>query len=67
MNSAMSESPDGKGVLLFGGDNGWDRFDRTNLDNIKTRIVKLFANSWTILDVNLQEERSCHAIIPTVQ
>ena len=54
--SAMTESPDGKGVLLFGGFNGED----------STReILELRGGTnWTILDVNLQERKWEHTVIP---
>ena len=55
--SAMAESPDGKGVLLFGGytENGREK-----------RILELRsgADSWNILNVTLENSRSYHAVIP---
>ena len=55
--SAMAKSPDGNGVLLFGGFT-WNQGN-------KTRIMELRAgaDSWTILDVTLQEARSNHIVI----
>ena len=57
MYSAMAESPDGSGVLLFGGytENGREK-----------RILELRsrADSWNILNVTLENSRSYHAVIP---
>ena len=56
--STMAESPDGRGVLLFGGcGNEW---------NIEDRILefKAGANSWIILNITLQNRRHQHAVIP---
>ena len=54
----MAESPDGKGVLIFGG---------YNQDNkiMENRILELRAgaDSWTILNVTLQERRQSHSVI----
>ena len=55
--SAMAESPDGKGVLLFGGmSNG----------NYENRILELRAgaNSWNFLDITLENGRYKHSVIP---
>ena len=53
----MAESPDGRGVLLFGGyfGNGWE-----------DRILELRAgaNSWNILNITLEKPRSSHVVIP---
>ena len=55
--SAMAESPDGRGVLLFGGytENGQEK-----------RILELRAgaDSWKILNISLQNARSGHVVIP---
>ena len=56
--SAMAESPDGRGVLLFGG---------TSDENSKEdRILELRAgaNSWNILDITLENGRNRHVVIP---
>ena len=53
----MAESPDGKGVLLFGGmSNG----------NYENRILELRAgaNSWNFLDITLENGRYKHSVIP---
>ena len=55
----MAESPDGKGVLLFGGLN-YD--DETRGDKILE--FRSGASSWTILDVTLQKRRDGHILIP---
>ena len=55
--SAMAESPDGRGVLLFGGNGRW---------LYENRILELRAgaNSWNILDITLENGRSEHTVIP---
>ena len=58
-DSTMAESPDGKGVLLFGGYNYDDQTRRDKILELRTR-----ANSWTILDITLQRQRSKHIVIP---
>ena len=56
--SAMAESPDGRGVLLFG---GW-----SDENDYEKRILELRAgaNSWNILDITLENGRSSHVVIP---
>ena len=58
-DSAMAESPDGKGVLIFGGYNQDEKI-------MENRILELRAgaDSWTILNVTLQKGRSRHTVIP---
>ena len=55
-SSSMAESPDGRGVILFGGWSG---------ENEK-RILELRAgaNSWNILDITLENARNSHVVIP---
>ena len=55
--SAMAESPDGKGVILFGG------FAKRGYEK---RILELRAgaDSWNILDVSLKNARSYHVVFP---
>ena len=61
-DSAMAKSPDGRGVLLFGG--------CTNagcvVDGIDDRILELRAeaNSWNILNITLEYRRNGHVAIP---
>ena len=57
----MAESPDGRGVLLFGG--------RRNIGinfNPEKSILELRAgaDSWTILNVSLERRRYSHVVIP---
>ena len=54
--SAIAESPDGRGVLLFGGYTENDR---------EKRILELRAgaNSWNFLNVTLENARYSHAVI----
>ena len=62
--SAMAESPDGRGVMLFG---GGTRLDCTGLDcYIEDRILELRAGatSWNILNITLQNKRFSHTVIP---
>ena len=56
--SAMAESPDGRGVLLFG---GW-----SDENSYEDRILELRAgaNSWNILDISLENGRQEHVVIP---
>ena len=53
----MAESPDGRGVLLFG---GW------NENNSDDRILELSAgaDSWNILNITLKNRRRKHVVIP---
>ena len=56
--SAMAESPDGRGVILFG---GW-----SDENYAEKRILELREgdNSWTILDKTLENGRNGHVVIP---
>ena len=51
----MAKSPDGRGVLLFG---GWKLTE-------EDRILELHAetNSWNILNITLQNRREKHVVI----
>ena len=55
---AMAESPDGRGVLLFGG--------RSTEHSYEKRILELRtgADSWNTLDVSLVNGRRRHVVIP---
>ena len=55
--SAMAESPDGSGVILFGGYRN---------DAYEKRILELRAgtNEWNILDIALKNGRENHVVIP---
>ena len=56
--SAMAESPDGRGVILFGG---------ASYENYyKKRILELpaGANSWNSLNITLKNGRNSHVVIP---
>ena len=50
----MAESPDGRGVILFGGASNEKRILELRAD----------ANSWNILDKTLENERYVHVVIP---
>ena len=54
----MAESPDGRGVLLFGGASS----ENSNEDRILE--LRAGANSWNILDITLKNGRVYHAVIP---
>ena len=56
--SAMAESPDGRGVLLFG---GWTY---NNIQNKRILELRAGADSWNILNVTLENARSSHVVIP---
>ena len=58
----MAESPDGRGVLLFGGCSG----NVGMLCNVENRILELRAesNSWNILNITLENARMFHVVIP---
>ena len=53
----MAESPDGKGVILFGGSRDGNGHEK--------RILELRAgdNSWKILDKTLEKGRHDHVVI----
>ena len=57
----MAESPDGAGVLIFGGNNGTMTF-YGNEDIIWE--LKAGANSWNNLNFTLQNGRQRHVVIP---
>ena len=53
----MAESPDGRGVLLFGGRSTENRYEK--------RILELHveADSWNTLDVSLVNVRRRHVVV----
>ena len=53
-DSAMAESPDGRGVLLFGG-----FFSPKSILELRAG-----ADSWNMLNVTLENARSQHVVIP---
>ena len=56
--SAMVESPDGRGVMLFGG------YSSHNYDKNKILELRAGADSWNILNVPLEMARAYHVVIP---
>ena len=54
----MADSPDGRGVILFGG--------RSTENDPEKRIIELRAraDSWNILNVTLKNARNMHVVIP---
>ena len=53
----MAKSPDGRGVLLFGGDGD---------EYVEDKILELHpgASSWSSLQFTLEHRRSLHSVIP---
>ena len=58
LSSTMAESPDGRGVILFGGWSGENGYEKRILE------LRAGANSWTILDITLENGRYKHVVIP---
>ena len=58
MYSAMAESPDGRGVLLFGGDSTGNSYEKRILE------LRAGADSWNFLNVTLKNARDMHVVIP---
>ena len=55
----MATSPDGGGVILFGGNN-WDKLS----DEVTLLELRFGADNWTILPQKLKQPRSSHVVIP---
>ena len=55
----MVESPDGMGVMLFGGYSS-----HTNQDKNRILELRAGADSWNILNVPLEMARAYHVVIP---
>ena len=65
-SGAMASSPDGKGVILFGGKRQVPDLD-TYSDILELRSDgKGWLGPWTILTAKLQHPRSYHVVIPIV-
>ena len=58
-NSAMATSPDGEGVILFG---GYNRDKRAKEDTILE--LRYGSDKWTVLPQKLKQPRSSHVVIP---
>ena len=56
-DSAMAESPDGRGVILFGGKNDESYYEKRLLE------LRADANSWNILEITLENARKNHLVI----
>ena len=56
----MAELPDGRGVILFGGECG--------ASSNSNEILELCAGgeSWNLVDVSLKYERKDHVVIPLI-
>ena len=54
----MVESPDGRGVILFGGTSTENYYEKRILE------LRAVADSWNILDVSLENTRSNYVVIP---
>ena len=61
-DSAMAESPDGRGVILFGGDVSENSYKYEN----RTLELRAGADSWNVLNVSLQNRRANHVVIPVI-
>ena len=57
LQSAMAKSPDGRGVILFGGDKDEYYYEKRLLE------LRADANSWNILEITLQNARKNHLVI----
>ena len=57
----MAESPDGRGVLIFG---GVSRVEYQPIMHDTILELRAGANSWNILDTTLYHRRSDHVVIP---
>ena len=64
-DSAMATSPDGGGVILFGGWN-YDKSGREDFGDSEDKLLELRfgANEWTILPQKLNPPRKDHVVIP---
>ena len=58
-SSAMATSPDGGGVILFG---GWNDDKGTKEDTLLE--LRFGADNWTILPQKLKRPRNLHLVIP---
>ena len=54
----MAESPDGRGVILFGGYSTETQWEKRILE------LRAGADSWNTLDVSLVNRRWSHVVIP---
>ena len=54
----MVVSPDGRGVIVFG---GWSD---ENVHEKRILELRADANSWNILEITLENGRSAHVVIP---
>ena len=57
----MAESPDGRGVLIFG---GVSRVEYQPIMHDTILELRAGANSWKILNITLQNGRVDHTVIP---
>ena len=58
-NSAMATSPDGEGVILFGGYNG----DKSAKEDTLLEL-RYDSDKWTTLPQKLKQPRDRHVVIP---
>ena len=58
-SSAIATSPDGRGVILFG---GYNRDKRAKEDTLLE--LRYDADEWTILPQKLKQHRGGHVVIP---
>ena len=65
-DSEMVESPDGKGVLVFGGMDKWNGSPVPLHQQKSIFELRAGASSWNILNITLQNKRGYHVVIPLV-
>ena len=66
----MAESPDGRGVMLFGGTGYYENGGSSYYEEIRGKIIlelRAGDNLWNILDITLENERALHVVIPLLQ
>ena len=54
----MAKSPDGRGVIVFGGWNDENDYEKRILE------LRADANSWKIFNITLENGRYQHVVIP---
>ena len=59
LNFALAESPDRKGVLLFGG--YWGLWEE---DTVRELRPGRYGLSWNYLDIKLKDGRKGHVVLP---
>ena len=62
----MAKSPDGRGVLLFGGTSSTSSIYENIIFELRTgaNSSNFLEWNWNILDINLKHKRRYHTVIP---